>query len=135
MAKRFLFLLLVVSSAFIMSANSLQLSDRLSATFNTPVAQVTEVAPEPVAEEKPLVPRSLRSLKSSELQKQLKDRLRQNPTWRRLIDQKRLSVGIVDMADQQDVRYAAVNGRHMMYAASLPKIAVLAAAHDRYRAG
>ncbi len=78
---------------------------------------------------------SLRSLKSATLELQLKQALNANPTWRDLIKSKRLSVGIVDMSDQAGARFATVNGRHMMYAASLPKIAVLAAAHDAIERG
>mgnify|MGYP001275745819 CR=1 FL=1 len=33
----------------------------------------------------------------------------------------KLAVGLVDLADPYNVRYAAVNGNEMMYAASLPK--------------
>lgn len=72
----------------------------------------------------------LRKLRSAELNAELKAKLNANPVWRDLIGKKRMSVGIVDLADDSAVRYADVNGRHMMYAASLPKIAVLAAAHD-----
>jgi beta-lactamase class A len=41
-----------------------------------------------------------------------------------------MSVGLVDLSDPADVRFASVNGDLMMYAASLPKIAVLLAAHQ-----
>jgi len=78
---------------------------------------------------------NLRSLEDTELRTQLTRKLRANPIWRKLINSKRLSVGIVDMGNTEDVHYATVNGRHMMYAASLPKIAVLAAAHDAIERG
>jgi beta-lactamase class A len=39
------------------------------------------------------------------------------------------------MSNKDAVAYASVNGQHMMYAASLPKIAVLAAAHDAIERG
>lgn len=78
---------------------------------------------------------ALRSLKNAALEQQLKHTLNANPAWRSLIASKRLSVGIVDMSDNNGNRFAAVNGRHMMYAASLPKIAVLAAAHDAIERG
>ena len=40
---------------------------------------------------------------------------------------KKMAVGIVDIGDPEAVRFARVNGSVMMYAASLPKIAVLLA--------
>src|SRR5690606_7458931 len=43
---------------------------------------------------------------------------------------KALSIGVVDLQDPLHARYAAVNSNHMMYAASLPKIAVLLASED-----
>lgn len=77
----------------------------------------------------------LRDQMDAELKKELKLKLDANPTWRKLIRNKRMSVGIVNMSDESNVKYAALNGRHMMYAASLPKIAVLAAAHDAIERG
>jgi beta-lactamase class A len=78
---------------------------------------------------------SLRSLKNLTFENQLERKLNTNPLWRSLIRNKRMSVGVVDMSDKEDVRFATVNGQHMMYAASLPKIAVLAAAHDAIERG
>jgi beta-lactamase class A len=72
----------------------------------------------------------LRDLEDADLQAKLAKKLNANPKWKRLISQKRLAVGLVDMADPYNVRYASVNGDEMMYAASLPKIAVLLAAED-----
>lgn len=77
----------------------------------------------------------LRELHDSELTAELRSKLNANPLWRDLIRQKKLSVGIVDMTTGENVRFASLNGRHMMYAASLPKIAVLAAAHDAIERG
>ena len=136
MAKRILYVFLIAFSALIMSATKFNLPETLTVGFFMAAEPEFVAAPvAEVAEEEATERRNLRSLKDNELQKQLKERLRQNPTWRRLIDQKRLSVGIVDMSDEEEARYAAVNGRHMMYAASLPKIAVLAAAHDAIERG
>ena len=41
---------------------------------------------------------------------------------------KRLAIGIIDMTEPDAVRFAAVNPHKMLYAASLPKIAILFAA-------
>lgn len=72
----------------------------------------------------------LRSLEDVDFQQRLADRLNKNPKWRSLISQKKLAVGLVDLSNPYDIKYAAVNGDHMMYAASLPKIAVLLAAEE-----
>ncbi len=64
------------------------------------------------------------------LQNQLINRISKNKVYRNLILQKRLSVGLVDLHDPENIRYATVNGNHMMYSASLPKIAVLLAAME-----
>lgn len=72
----------------------------------------------------------LRELANADLQQRLEAVLNANPTWKSLIAQKKMSVGLVDLADLSEVKFAAVNGDHMMYAASLPKIAVLLAAMD-----
>lgn len=64
----------------------------------------------------------------ADLQSSLEKRLAQNPEWARLIARKRMAVGIVDMSGDTP-RFARVNGNHMMYAASLPKIAILVAAY------
>ena len=41
-----------------------------------------------------------------------------------------MSVGLVDLRDLDNVKFAQINGNNMMYAASLPKIAVLLASMD-----
>lgn len=67
---------------------------------------------------------------NTQLQRNLEKQLIANPEWKRLIDQKKMAVGVVDMSDPKNVKFARVNGNYMMYAASLPKIAVLLAAMD-----
>lgn len=62
------------------------------------------------------------------LQRVLSQIILKNKKWKRLVNQKRMAVGLVDLRDMSKIRYAAVNGEHMMYAASLPKIAVLLSA-------
>lgn len=49
--------------------------------------------------------------------------------------EKTLAVALVDVTDPHRPRVAAVNGDHEMYAASLPKIAVLLAAFERIAEG
>lgn len=68
-------------------------------------------------------------------QQKLLQRLLENKKWKTLIAQKKLSLGVVDLNDPLNVKYAAVNGDEMMYAASLPKIAVMLAATDALEKG
>ena len=51
------------------------------------------------------------------------------------VQEHRLSLSLVDITDGRPKRYAGLNDRYMMYAASLPKIAVLVAGFERIRAG
>lgn len=71
---------------------------------------------------------SLEQRVDAQLQAKLEESLQANATWRRLIADRKMAVGLVDLADPKLPRYARVNGGQMMYAASLPKIAVLFAA-------
>lgn len=68
-------------------------------------------------------------------QDKLVSQLNQNKKWKRLIEQKKMAVGLVDLRDPENVKYARVNGNVMMYAASLPKIAILLAAEDAIEKG
>tara|TARA_R110000868_G_scaffold121034_3_gene321208 strand:- start:120067 stop:120984 length:918 start_codon:yes stop_codon:yes gene_type:complete len=72
----------------------------------------------------------LPSLLSKSLQASLEKELKSNPQWRKLIQEKKMAVGVVDLSDTNNTRFARINGNHMMYAASLPKIAILLAAID-----
>jgi beta-lactamase class A len=72
----------------------------------------------------------LRDLYSANLQSDLENIIAGNNKWAILTASKRMCVGLVDLRDPNNVRFARVNGNHMMYAASLPKIAVLLAATD-----
>lgn len=78
---------------------------------------------------------SLRQLVDFDLQTKLTKQLKSNKHWARLIAQKRMSVGLVDLQDLDNVKFARINGDEMMYAASLPKIAVLLACMDAIEKG
>lgn len=150
MLKRSFFLLLSVVAVLVMSTveynGSNTINQQLSAAgvitlpaflSPDPVPTITKAfKSDPVSffAEEARVP-NLRSLENADLRNLLTNKLKANPVWRQLINSKRMSVGIVDMGNPTDVHYATVNGRHMMYAASLPKIAVLAAAHDAIERG
>jgi len=68
------------------------------------------------------------------LQKQLDDRLNGDKEWRSLVRSRNMAVCVVDLSDDPP-RFARVNGNHMMYAASLPKIAILLAVHAAFEDG
>lgn len=69
-----------------------------------------------------------------DLQRGLEKRLAQNPEWARLIARRKMAIGVVDL-NGGTPRFARVNGNHMMYAASLPKIAILVAAYASFEDG
>lgn len=77
----------------------------------------------------------LRQLIDFKLQSALEKQLNSNPKWKRLISGKKMAVGVVDIKDPYNVRFARVNGNVMMYAASLPKIAVLLASQQAFEDG
>ncbi len=70
----------------------------------------------------------LRQLVDKDLQKELERRLKQNKFWAKLIHNEKMAVGLVDISDSSNIKFARVNGDLMMYAASLPKLAILLAA-------
>lgn len=69
-------------------------------------------------------------LYSNNLQSELEREINKNPRWKNLVGKNMMSVGIVDLTNLNDIQYAGINDTYMMYAASLPKIAVLLAAMD-----
>ena len=77
----------------------------------------------------------LRNLIDNDLQTALIKKLNENKTWARLIKSKKMAVGVVDIGDPNNVKFARVNGNEMMYAASLPKLAVLLASMDAIEKG
>jgi beta-lactamase class A len=76
----------------------------------------------------------LYDLVDADLQYGLEHVLNENPKWRRLIQQKRMAVGLVDLSNNK-IRFGRVNGNAMMYAASMPKIAILLAAYQSFEDG
>ena len=72
----------------------------------------------------------LRSLLDNTLQKKLDSEMSKHSDWKTLISQNKMAIGLVDLSDKNNIKFARVNGNEMMYAASLPKIAVLLAAMD-----
>jgi len=68
------------------------------------------------------------------LQARLTSVLNQSP-YRRFVAERRLSVALVDITDFEHVRYAGHDADHMRYAASLPKIGILAGVFDQIEQG
>ena len=89
----------------------------------TPFAAAPPTLPLRVADWRPLSQRQDQRLQAS-----LDCALEQHPAWQTLIREEKMAVGLVDLSDPKNPLYAQVNGNTMMYAASLPKIAVLLAA-------
>jgi len=73
---------------------------------------------------------SLKTCEHDQLQEQINQMLLRNKKWGQLVKSGNLSIGLVDLQNLNQVRFADVNGDVMMYAASLPKIAILLAAMD-----
>jgi beta-lactamase class A len=69
------------------------------------------------------------------LQAQLDQALEKEKLCRTLLDQGKMAVGLVDLTDPELPRFAQINGNTMMYAASLPKLAILLAAYQGFTDG
>ncbi|MCF8715648.1 serine hydrolase [Joostella atrarenae] len=77
----------------------------------------------------------LKNYFNKDLQKSLLREVSKNTKWKQLIDAKKMSIGVVDLTDATNPRFASINGDNMMYAASLPKIAILLAVEDALEKG
>lgn len=73
-------------------------------------------------------------LVDEELQSIIAGKVDANPLWRALAKRKRLALAVVDLGGDKP-RFARINGNHMMYSASLPKIAILFAAYAAIEEG
>lgn len=69
------------------------------------------------------------------LQELITQEINKNPLWKRMVKANKMSIGVVDMKDLENIEYAGINDEFMMYAASLPKIAILLAAMDAIENG
>lgn len=79
--------------------------------------------------------RPLSTFWNPNLQHNLNKIIGANALWKKLITSKKMMLGVVDLTDKLNPRFASINGDEMMYAASLPKIAVLLAAEDAIEKG
>jgi beta-lactamase class A len=78
--------------------------------------------------------RPLYHLVDASLQSKLEKEFLSVPKLRKLIARKKLAIGVVDL-NGETPRFARINGNKMMYAASLPKIAILLAAYQAFEDG
>ena len=78
--------------------------------------------------------KALSSFRDPKLTDKLKAALGKQKGWKALIRKRRMAVAIVDLNGELP-RFASVNGGVMMYAASLPKIAILLAAYQSFEDG
>ena len=74
----------------------------------------------------------LEQRQDAELQANLTRTLRQRSLWQCLLADDKMAVGLVDLSNPRSPRFAQVNGNSMMYAASIPKIAILLAAFQGF---
>ena len=72
----------------------------------------------------------LESFRNKNLTDLLVAEINKSPKYKSLLNSKKMSIGLVDLETPFSPSYATINGDHMMYAASLPKIAVLLAVQD-----
>ena len=96
----------------------------------TPAAAAPLTLPLKVADWRPLSQQQ-----DQHLQAKLAHALEQHLAWQTLIREEKMAVGLVDLSDPKNPRFAQVNGNTMMYAASLPKIAVLLTALESFEDG
>lgn len=75
------------------------------------------------------------TLENTDLQDDLVNAINSEPKWKRLVQQKKMAVGLVLLNDTSNIKFARVNGNDILYAASLPKIAILLAAMDALEKG
>ena len=78
---------------------------------------------------------SISELQDVQLQMLLDKEINKNAVWKGLVAKQLMSIGIVDLNDINNIKYAGINDENMMYAASLPKIAILLAAMDAMESG
>lgn len=117
-------LFLIISVFMMFSCNSTgQKSTALSGDMKIPF-QVDSSAV------KPLI-----TLVNANLQTKLEEMVNADPKMKKLVAQKKMAIGLVLLNDTSNVRYARVNGKVEMYAASLPKIAILLSAMDALEKG
>jgi beta-lactamase class A len=79
--------------------------------------------------------RPLRHSEDKPLLERLKVLIGQKKEWLALIKDKKMAMGLVDLTSPGTPRFASINGQEMMYAASLPKIAILLAVFQSFHDG
>jgi beta-lactamase class A len=104
-------------------------------TENTANASAVDFNTLPIDVPDDAMVRPFEELHDEGLQAKLEAILASDQKWVALAKNKMLSIGIVDMLDPLQSRFAAINPNNMVYAASLPKIAILLASEDAIATG
>lgn len=73
--------------------------------------------------------------RDSAQQARLNAEIAARPDLKRLVDRKKMSIALVDITNPEKPLYSAVNGEQTLYAASMPKIAILLAAFQKIHDG
>lgn len=115
----FLFVILGFCFGLFQSSLAQPVQDSVSLPFSLPDSSI----------------KPLRSLLDPDLQDLLQKNIFANKKWKRLTEQKKMAIGLVDLRDIYNIRFARINGNEMMYSASLPKIAILLASMDALEKG
>ncbi|GJM44949.1 MAG: hypothetical protein DHS20C21_17910 [Gemmatimonadota bacterium] len=115
-----------------MSHRPVLLASTLALLFASPV--------DAKAPKLPLDPRatpweSLEDLVDPELQAELVRIVEADPRRRTLVRRKQLAIGVIDLREQDEIRFARINGRVPLYAASMAKLGVLLAAEEAIEDG
>ncbi|MBF0471726.1 MAG: serine hydrolase [Gammaproteobacteria bacterium] len=79
--------------------------------------------------------RPLLQHEGSRLQQRLRQEVKQRLELQRLTTEQKLAIAIVDLSLPEAIEYARINGDVEMYAASLPKIAILLTAFAQFEQG
>ena len=91
--------------------------------FNTQIIKAQQPLPIYMPGELP----RLSSANCPEMASILKEEIYKNKHWKKLVENKKMAIGLVDLHDINNIKFAGLNENNMMYAASMPKIAILVA--------
>lgn len=106
----------------------------LAALYATPAAYSQEPAAF-AAENYGAAYPSLYDVEQGSLQKRLDAEIAARPDWARLVSNKKMAVALVDLTNMNAPRFASANGEQTLYAASMPKIAILLAVFQKLEDG
>ena len=106
----------------------------IAACFVLAAMLAAPAAADSMDHERPIDTPGLIAGSDPDLQRALETLVRKQGLWKQ-VQSRRLAIGVADITDLDAPHYAALNPDHMMYAASLPKIAILLGAFVKIAAG